>query len=318
MQIKNNNELNFIIYCFFSFDKDITGGNIVRHKLAYELARRGCNVYMFTSPEYPHENIEVIHANVGEINENTSHTWEGFIYPVDKTISIYPQMVYGNPFNTKHVCRWIMYHTRREIEESFELEDVYFNFGDFKTFKKQSTKSLTVFDYKLEKLYNKNLPNRRGFCHIIHKNHPENFQEIFDFFKSENLEDFKKSKRFDFDYLRENFNKYEYFLTFDKKSFFTTAAALCGCKSIILNPESTTEFYENAYTDYRKKNSSITPFEYRLKNPIQMFGVAYGLEDISWANNTINLSRNHIEDLEIQDQKTVDEFVEFWKQKIKQ
>jgi hypothetical protein len=43
-----------------------------------------------------------------------------------------------------------------------------------------------------------------------------------------------------------------------------------------------------------------------------MFGVAYGLEDIAWANSTIDLARGHLEELQKIDDKTVDQFIEFW------
>ena len=58
-----------------------------------------------------------------------------------------------------------------------------------------------------------------------------------------------------------------------------------------------------------------TPTEYRLQNPIQMFGVAYGLDDISWANKTIDLARDHIQELEKIDEKSVDDFIKFWEKK---
>ena len=95
------------------------------------------------------------------------------------------------------------------------------------------------------------------------------------------------------------FNKYEYLLTFDEKSFFTTAAALCGTKSIILNP-----------------NKELTPIEYRLKNPIQMCGVAYGFDDIKWANNTIGLVKENLLQLEQKDKQTVSNFIQYWKNKL--
>ena len=43
-----------------------------------------------------------------------------------------------------------------------------------------------------------------------------------------------------------------------------------------------------------------------------MFGIAYGLDDIGWANKTIGLSRDYLKELEIIDDKTVQDFVKFW------
>jgi hypothetical protein len=36
------------------------------------------------------------------------------------------------------------------------------------------------------------------------------------------------------------------------------------------------------------------------------------IDDISWANKTIDLARNHLEKLQKIDDKTVDSFIEFW------
>ena len=101
-----------------------------------------------------------------------------------------------------------------------------------------------------------------------------------------------------FEYLAEKFNEYEYFITFDDKTFLTTAAAMCGCKTIIL------------------KNNNITPQEYRDKNPIQAVGVAYGINDLEWSEKTIDFVHNHINFLEKIDDETIDEFIEFWNKKI--
>lgn len=316
MNLLDNENLNFIIFSFFPYQSDMTGGNIVMHKLSYELANRGCNVYVFVEPEYKHENIHVIESSYIFDNNNTTHIWEPFNFPMAKTISIYPSMSIGNPLNTHHVCRWILYHTAQEIENSWGENDEYFNFGDFKTFKKVDDRKLTIFDYNFEKLYDTKNNDRKGFCHILYKSTPQNSEFLFQKFNSKSIDSFKGENRFDFDYLREEFNKHEYFLTYDKKSFFTTAAAMCGCKAIILEPNGVFEFSENAYTHHREKNLSELPIEFRLKNPIQMFGVAYGLNDISWANETISLAKPFLQDLEKLDQKTVDSFVKFWKEKL--
>ena len=52
------------------------------------------------------------------------------------------------------------------------------------------------------------------------------------------------------------------------------------------------------------------------KNPIQLFGVAYGLDDIGWANKTIDLVRDNIIELEKRDSITVDNFVNYWENKL--
>ena len=316
MTLADNDKLNFIIAVYHSIDDDMTGGSVVLHKLAYELAIKNYNVYVFAKPAYEHHNIKVIQSKFEYNNDTTKLTWEEFTFPINKTIAIYPQTIVNNLFNCKHVVRWILYHTTKEIENTFGINDEYFNFGNFKTFRQTDNKKLTIFDYNFDKLYQTNVNKRKGFCHLLHKHTPTNGEKILEVFNSKDLSEFEKSKRMDFNFLREELNKFEYFLTFDKKSYYTLAAILCGCKAIILDVENNTEFYENPFTESIEFNNKMTPTEYRINNPIQMFGVAFGVDDISWANNTIEFAKQHLMELDIIDKKTVDSFVKFWENKI--
>jgi hypothetical protein len=311
MNLPDENKINFLVGVHVNFSQVLTGGVVAMHKLAYNLAKKGHNVFTFCEPEYPHENIKVIKSFGNRLNDLvTEWSWETFHYPIEKTVSIYPQIIRSNPYNTKHVSRWILYHTEKPIEELYDENDVYFNYGDFKTFKNVPDRKLTVFNYYFDKLYITNKGNRKGFCHISHKNTPPNGHETFKTFNSFDLGNWETNGAFD--YLREQFNKYEYFLTYDQKSFFTLAATLCGCKSIILNPGPSFEQHENAFSLSDNYGKKMTPTEYRLKNPIQMYGIAYGLEDIGWANKTIDLATDYLKELEIIDEKTVDDFINFW------
>jgi hypothetical protein len=292
--------INFLVGIFSDFSKALTGGVVAMHKLAYLLAERGHNVYIFCHPEYPHERIQQIrvesYESGGYINY---HALENFTYPIENTVAIYPQIIRNNPFNTPNVARWILYDTENNVEDDYDENDVYFNFGSFKTTKIVPDRKLTVFNYYFDILKKKNFGKRKPFCHLMHKHTPIGGEEIFKDLKSEDLSAWKS--RGCYDYLVEKFNEYEYFLTYDQKSFFPLAAGLCGAKTIILNPD-----------------KNLTPTEYRLQNPIQMFGVAYGWDDLSWAEQTINLVPNYLKELERIDNKTVDSFISFWYNKLYQ
>jgi hypothetical protein len=289
-----------------TFGRALTGGTVAMHKLAYELAIRGHNVYTFCPPEYPHENIRVIRSEF--INDDHFYEicgWEPFEYNQHNTVSIYPQITRKNPYNTHHVVRWLLYDTELDVESAYGENDVYANYGNFKSFRKKEDMQLTVFDYNFDKLYQTNSGKRKGFCHIMHKHTPPDGLNVLNNLNSIDLGNWKSLGCFE--YLREQFNQYEYFLTYDQKSFFTLAAGLCGTKAIILNPGPQHEY-----------NHTITPLEYRLANPIQMFGVAYGWDDIQWANNTVHMVKDHLKEIEKIDKKTVDDFVEYWETKILQ
>ncbi len=295
----NPNKLTFIVNTMITIGFESKGASFALHKLAYELALRGNYVYVFNEPFYPHENIEIIPTIKEEINDGWKNNflWESFNFGLNNTISILPQTTYGNQFNTIHNVRWVLHDFEQEQWDTFHNTDVIFNYGTFKVPEGTIQKQLTVFDYNFDRFYNTNNPNRKGFGHIIHKNTPDWGKEFLRNLGSTEIPHYNGKQ--DINYLTNEFNKYEYVLTFDDKSYYTTAAALCGAKSIILNP-----------------NKDLTPVEYRMKNPIQMCGVAYGFNDIKWAEQTIGIVKENLLQLEQKDKQTINNFIEFWKNKL--
>jgi len=293
--------MKFVIDLVFNYDKLYNGGVIALHKLAYELAVRGNTVYIFCEPEYKHKNIIVIPYDRNKISYewNNNLTNIDYIFTED-TISIYPEIRKGNPFNTKKVARWILSDKPfPETKKTYSESDVYFLYED--TYTNSSLKSiskLTVFDDNLDKLYVTNNNNRKGYCHILHKNTPENHHNILTKYNSKDLSDWKLKGLWD--YLRNEFNKFEYFITFDDRTYYSTAAALCGCKSIVIPVENNKEKY-------------INPSDFRMKNPNQMVGISYGFDDINWTETTKDLVRTFIEDRKKINNKTVDNFIDYWK-----
>ena len=307
-------KINFLIAIHVNFANALTGGIVAMHKLGYMLAERGHNVFLMCEPEYKHPNIRVIPSrNVGTEGQFINkYQWDPFYYPLDKTVSIYPQITTGNQFNTNHVARWILYDTEKVIEDTWGENDVYFNFGTFKTYRTVPYRRLTTFHYYRDRLYQTNFGRRKGFCHIIHKHTPPGGEKLFEELGSFDLSNWKTLGNYD--YLREKLNEYTYMVTYDQKSFYTLAAGLCGCQSIIAKPGPTYEFSPNANSDF--PDEVLSPVQYRAKNPIAMCGVAYGLDDIDWAKRTIDLVPSLVSQLEEDDNKTVDRFVEFWEKKI--
>jgi len=296
----SENKLTFIVNTMISIGLENKGASFALHKLAYKLALKGHYVYVFNEPKYPHENIEVIPTQISEVFEDgwrNHFSWEGFNFNLNRTVSISPQTTYGNPFNTRHNVRWILHDYSQEQWDTFNADDVIFNYGTFKVPEGTKQLPLTVFDYNFDKFYNTNNPRRKGFGHIIHKNTPDWGIEFLKHLGSTDIPHYNGKQ--DLNYLLDEFNKYEYVLTFDDKSYYTTAATLCGAKSIILNP-----------------NKDITPIEYRLQNPIQMCGVAYGFDDIKWADSTIGLAKENLLQLEQKDKQTILNFINHWKNKL--
>ena len=263
MELKwGDNKITFIVDTIQSIGYESKGGSIVGHKLAYELACLGHFVYIHNPPLYPHKNIGVIKTEKFEIDGGWRYSFqtEHFRFKQNHTVSIY-------------------------------------NYGVFKVPKGTEQSPLTTLDYKFDKLINYNNPNRGGFAHLFHKNTPKWGYDFLKNIGSTLIPTYNGTK--DLDYLTEEFNKYEYLLTFDDKSYYTSMAGLCGTKSIILNP-----------------NPKLTPLEYRKQNPIQMCGVAYGINDIDWANKTIGLVRDNLLQIEKQDKLTISNFANYWENKL--
>jgi hypothetical protein len=279
--------MEFIFSIGVNFSQVLTGGVLVAHKFCYEVARRGYKVTIFTEPEYPHPNIQV--------RKDSSENNLNFEYDPETTI-IFPSFNWKNNTNIKNVGRWALYHLEHEQTTNVDESDEIYNFGTFNVPINKPYHQLTVFDYQQNVFFNKGQRRDKKYCHIMLKNNPEFCHGMIQYFNSTNLDDYKS--RGCYVYLAEKFNEFEYFLTFDDKTFLTTAAALCGCKSIIL------------------KNNSISPIEYRNNNPIQSFGVAYGIDDLNWAEKTIDFVPNYIKFRETQDQKTIDDMIEFWEKKL--
>jgi hypothetical protein len=296
INLKHNDKLTFIINMHLDFGEALTGGIMACHYLAYKLAERGHYVYMFANPEYPHENIYRIPSSKTRNDGFLTFTWEEMRFDPDKTVVIYTEIDRGNPFGIKNVTRWLLYHSSEEIESGWGENDQVFNYMSFNTVNKDTTGTLTVVDFHLEDL--KDLHNTRsGFCHTLHKDTPHNYQEILDVFQSQDLGEWKSAGAYT--YLRNFFNKYKYFLTFDNNTFYAVAASLCGCTSIILNDT--------------KYNS---PEEFREKNKVFKYGVAYGMKDIDWAISTKHLVLQHLLDVQREYDKTVDSFIQFWNNKL--
>jgi len=279
--------IEFIISVGYGFGEVLTGGILVLHKLAYEIARRGYKVTIFTNPEYYHPNISV--------QKNSSENNLNFSYNSETTIII-PSFDWKNTSDIKNVARLALYHITSEQMQNVDENDEIFNFGSFNIPTDKITKQLTTLDYRKNTLVNRGLERTKKYCHILLKNNPADANEIISSFDSLNLDDYKQ--RGCFDYLADVFNEHEYFLTFDDKTFLTLAAAMCGCKPIIL------------------KNNNISPSEFREKNPLQKYGVAYGIDDLDWVEKTISKVPEYVDYMDEMDNKTIDEFIIFWENKL--
>lgn len=277
----------FIISIGVRFGEVFSGGVLVLHKLAYEIASRGYKVTIFTEPEYPHENI-IVQLESDENNLN-------FDFDREYTV-IVPTHNWKNTIGIKNVARWALYHINSEEMSNVEDTDVVFNYGSFNIGKENINKSLTVFDYHEDIFFDQKKERKKKYCYITNKNHPSNWKEIFETkYGADNLTNWKT---IGYKYLADKLNDYEYLLTYDNKSFYTLASTMCGTKVILLG------------------QNNESNLKYKLNTPYNLFGVACGFEEIEWAEKTVGLVPQLLSELKKSDEKTVNDFIKYWEEKI--
>jgi hypothetical protein len=270
--------MEFLLGFVHSHPADKSGGLTALKKLVEMLSDRGHTVYVL------HENFmtknSTLISNVKELD-------------MDKVIVIYPEIVTGNPYGGKHVVRWILYHTKNQ-EMTWSDTDVYFYYNDFfKTKKNKERLTLNCYEFRLDQLKDLGL-ERDGYCHVFRPDKSPNDYKIGIKYDSEDL--FHGFLRNGWDWLINKFNTKEYFLTYDDATYFSIISTLCGCKSVIL--------YEN-------KNPN-----FKSEVPLFKYGVAYGFEDLENSIKTRPLVNGHLKDMEKYSEKTVDDFISYWKEII--
>jgi len=278
------NKLNFLIgFNPINFPINLSGGMTVIKKLSETLTELGNNVYVLNL-QYKNKNNHLI--SVSDINK----------LETERTVVIYPEITTGNPFNQKNVSRWVLYHTNQNVEETWGVNDEYFYFSDFfETFKTFDTKKiLKCYDYHLDTLKNKN-NNRKGYCHINKLNRPELDKNIVQKYNSEDLT--LGFRTYGMEWLCDKMNEKEYFITYDNATFFSVAASLCGCNSVIL------------YDGIKNEN---------LKHKVESFkyGISYGFEEVEETKKTSHLLRGHLENIEKESIQSIKDFVSFWEKKL--
>jgi hypothetical protein len=281
-------QITFVIYA--PDRKPNVGGHVVIHMLIKKLADAGHEVWTTCKPLFPCR-AKII----GSKRINDKIVWDTTMLSKKNYVAVYPETIKGNPLMAKNVVRWILYHTRPDIEETWSLDDHYFYYVDgFTTKRTAKKKILNLIDPKLDIFYNKGLgTNRSGYCHINKKKYPEGERKL-EYLNSKDLSNFMENGGFP--YLAEELNKHEYFVTYDDATYYSIAAALCGCKSVILNPR-----------------LDILPEEFRQQHFLFTYGVAYGWEDLKHADMTRDMVRDHIKRMEKNSLRQIEELVKYAK-----
>lgn len=189
-------------------------------------------------------------------------------------IVIYPEVVVGNPFLAKNVVRWLLhqpgFHTKFVGYGTGELL-VKFNsaINDFYIYSSFSyEKHLKVIDYPVDLYLNdKEDRVREGVAYCIRKGknkvldkHPVDAILIDGKSHAEIAEIFKKVKTF---------------ISYDDYTAYSLFAIVAGCQSVVVPTDGVSE-------------------EQWYPNVEDRYGIAYGMENLNWAEKTRKLQVSRI------------------------
>jgi hypothetical protein len=280
----NEDKFKIIIYYPYTFSKDI-GGVLILTYFAIKINEilKDNVVYLFN------DNTTIINTENFYFNNFTKDR----NFNKENTIVIYAEGVVGNPLNAKYVIRWILaelsINSAADIYKSWGKDDLVYYFNKEERMNKNPEKIGNIYKiltliYLNPKVIMTNLEKRNGWCFTyrksnIHKNidiiHPSEAYELARFISQ--------------DKCVEVFNKYKYFVCYDPLTFLSIMSLLCGCITII---------YPIKGTSKKEWLSSSIFNEYMKDNNIDdIYGLAYGIEDLSFAEETISKAPKLVNDV---------------------
>lgn len=156
-------------------------------------------------------------------------------------IVIYPETVYGNPFDAEHVVRWQLYnYSHFEDKKAYSDSDLFLGYREVFNNRDRTPDveniHITCFD---SSLYSRtNYGERKGKCYIVRKG--INRVDLPDRFDGIVIDDLPEVE------IVKVFNQCEYCYSYDTQTFYSQIAAICGCKSIVVpEPGKTVTDYRN-------------------------------------------------------------------------
>jgi hypothetical protein len=242
---------NFLIYSPL-YDEN-AGGHIVLHKLCHILNSIGHTAYLYPSMpsfELHPYNLNNVSQFVGAIYEQmlvarfNFKTNAEFNTPIaspslnfsapDDFIVVYPETVFGNPLNAKHIVRWLLhipgFNNKKIYYSSNEL---HFLFHEaYRKFQipncTLSDLILTIWHLPINKYlsFENTQGNRSGSAYSLRKGKG---RELVHDLRDSVLIDGKSHEE-----IAEIFHKVKVFYSYDLHSQYSKFAALAGCDSVVV------------------------------------------------------------------------------------
>jgi hypothetical protein len=274
--ITDTGRKNIIIYTHMDEFNINDGGTVVQYYLAQVLE------------ETFGQNVRIYSSSGKKDTDNPIFTkYYNYEFPInDNTIVIYCEGTKGNPLNTNSVVRWMLselgQNVSREWVDTWGKNELVYYFNSELKFNKNPENVGNIYKLLSVLYINPTIKNfhyqtRTDYCYTIRKgtNIHKNIQYIHP------VPSFEITRTHTQDECITLFNKYKYFISYDPLTFLSIIAALCGCISIV---------YKNDGMTKQEWIQTTAAGEYiKYKGLDNLYGIAYGLEDITYAEETLHL-----------------------------
>jgi hypothetical protein len=275
---------NILVYAHMPTFKTSDGYNMAQYELAKTLKEMGENVRIYPLTGFFCEN----HIFKDFYNNNFSID--------DETIVIYCEGTKGNPLNAKKVVRWMLSEIGQNVPyeyiHSWGKNELVYYFNSESKIEKAPEKMNSI--YKLLNVFHinpaikkYNFDTRDGVCYTLGKSSwIHNNQNVLFFHPKKS---FEITQNHTFEECVNIFNNHKWFVSYDPLSFNIVVAGLCGCIPVIKKIDGVSK------QEWIKKTAAA---EYvKHKNLDNLYGIAYGQEDMQYAMETIHLMQNQWEDI---------------------
>lgn len=273
--------MNVIIYMHMPTFNFEDGGTVVQYFLAQKLEKLGHNVRICTKNHIPNTIFCKYYNNDFPIN--------------DDTIVIYCEGVIGNPLNARKVVRWMLSELGQNVPIDFlntwSKKELVYYFNYEKKLYEQPKKIGSIYKL-LTSLYldpsirQINFDERTGICYTIRKAHEIHKKGIRKAHPSNSFEITRDHSKND---CIKIFNTHKWFMCYDSITFLYVMSALCGCIPVIYKVEGLSKkdwINTTAFADY-----------FKYKDDYTLYGVAYGKEEMKFAEDTIHLANDQLREI---------------------
>jgi hypothetical protein len=264
---------------YFSYED---GGTVVQYYMAKILKQLGQNVKILTC------------SGICTENEIFNDFYNNDFPIDDNAIVIYCEGTHGNPLNAKYAVRWMLselgQNTDYDRVETWGKNELVYYFNSELKFEENPEKIGKIYK-NLNCIFlnpivkQTNFSERAEFCYTTRKMHMHK-KEVTCLHPKDS---FRLTSEHSIENCVEIFNSHKYFICYDPLSFYAFIAPLCGCITIVYKTDGLNkqQWLQKTFAAEYMKHKGID----------NLYGIAYGIEDLEYAENTIHLMKEQLDDI---------------------